>query len=129
MRRLIKMAKVKKKAKTKEAKTSVKTYQRGIATEKQKTADYSKKFGTTVKSLQTTVKSLQKEVKEAALNMVEEGRREMHAKVNQFKADTKAQIKENKNAVEKIGAGIKFFRTSINGKKMDFRAYTKAFWG
>lgn len=146
----------KKKLKAKpETKSSVKSYKQGIEAEKQKMSSYSKKFGTTVRSLQADFKKHQKELKEAALNMREEGAKNMGDKINKFKGEIKTatksmkdkvnkfnqevknQISENKEAVARIEKGVKFFLSEINKMERDFRAYArgpfteyiKAFWG
>ncbi len=118
-------------------KTSVKSYQQNIDTEKQKMGTYSKKFGATVRSLQANWKKYEKDMKESATKMREEGMRNMTLKVNRFKGDIKAQIAENKGAVSRISDGIKLFQSEIKKEKKDFQAYArgpfqeyiKAFWG
>src|SRR3989344_937687 len=90
-RRILKMVKQKL-----GAKSSVKTYQQGIDTEKQKMGAYTKKMGSSVKSLQ-----------------------------GEFKKEIKDQIKENKEAIANIGNGVQFFLGETNKKKKDFRAYAR----
>lgn len=110
--------------------TSVKTYQQGIDAEKPKMTGYSKRFGTSVRSLQADFKKHSKDLSAAALEMREEGTKKMNEKINN-------QIKENKEAVAKIEAGVKFLISEVNKKKKDFQTYAqgpftdyiKAFWG
>ena len=119
------------------AKSSVKTYQQGIDTEKQKMGAYTKKMGSSVKSLQGEFKKHGKEMREAGRAMIAEGNRNMSAKVGKFMSEIKDQIKENKEAIANIGNGVQFFLGEINKKKKDFRAYAsgpfngyiKSFWG
>lgn len=130
------MAKKKAKAKT-EAGTSVKSYQQGIDGEKQKMGAYSKKFGTTVKSLQADFKIHAKDMKNAALQIREDGIKQMSQKVHKYKGDIKDQIVENKEAVARIGNSVKLFQSEVRKKDHDFQAYArgpfqgyiKAFWG
>ena len=120
-----------------EAKSSVKTYQQGIDTEKQKMGAYTKKMGSSVKSLQGEFRKQGKEMREAGRAMIAEGNRNMKTKVEKFSSEIKDQIKENREAIANIGNGIQFFLGEINKKKKDFRAYArgpfngyiKAFWG
>ena len=117
--------------------SSVKSYQIGIDTEKQKMGAYSKKFRTTVRSLQADWKSHAKDLKVAALQMREDGIKNMTQKVHKYKRDIKDQITENKEAVARIESSVKFFQSEINKKMKDFRAYARgpfqgyirAFWG
>ena len=112
----------KKKAEHLTLKTSVKSYQGDIGAEKQKMGDYAKKMSSSVRSLQKEFKIRAKEMKEAGRKMIEEGNRKMNALV-------KNQISENREAVSRIGNGVKMFLSEVNKKKKDFRAYQQAFWG
>ncbi len=143
-----------KKAKSKaEAKTSVKSYQKGINTETQKMTTYSKKFGTTVKSLQHDFKKHAKDIKEAASKMrkdkhmddrinefkgeLKTASKHMGSKVHKLNNDIKDQVKENKEASVRIENSVKLLLSEVNKKKKDFQAYArgpfndyiKAFWG
>lgn len=117
--------------------TSVNSYQQGINAERQKMGAYSKKMGTSVRSLQGEFKKHGKEMGEAGRTMIAEGNANMNAKVEKFRGEIKNQIKENKEAVARLGNGIRFFLGEVNKKKKDFRAYArgpfnsyiKAFWG
>lgn len=127
----------KKKAESKLLKTSVKSYQQGIDTEKQKMGAYSDKFKTTVRSLQANFKKHAKDMKNAALQMREDGIKQMSQKVHKYKGEIKDQIVENKESVARMDDNVKFFQSEINKKRKDFQAYArgpfqgyiKAFWG
>lgn len=120
-----------------EAKSSVKTYQQDINAEKQKMGAYSNKFKTTVRSLQANFKKHAKDMKVAALQMREDGIKNMDEKVRKFNHEIKGQIQENKEAISHIANNVKFFQSEISKKKKDFQAYArgpfnsyiKAFWG
>lgn len=129
---------------TTSVKTSVKSYQQGIESEKQKTSTYSKEFEAGVKSLQTGVKSLQvditkhsKDIKNAALKMREEGIEHMGKKVAKFGKEIEDQITENREATSHMADNVKYFISEIDKKKNDFQSYAqgpftdyiKAFWG
>ncbi len=124
-------------AKKKELESSVKSYQQGIDLEKQKMNLYIKKTGTSVRSLQEEFRKHSKEMKGAAKNMLEEGSKNMNAKVGRFRGEIKNQIKENKEAAAHMESGVRFFLGEINKKKKDFQAYAqgpltdyiRAFWG
>lgn len=47
----------------------------------------------------------------------------MRQKVEGFKEEIRNQIKKNKEAVSKIGAGVKFLISEIDKKKSNFQAY------
>lgn len=129
---------------TTSVKTSVKSYQQGIESEKQKTSTYSKEFEAGVKSLQTGVKSLQaditkhsKDIKNAALKMREEGIEHMGKKVAKFGKEIEDQITENREATSHMADNVKYFISEIDKKKKNFQSYVqgpftdyiKAFWG
>lgn len=117
--------------------TSVKSYKEGINSEKQQMDTYSKRMGSSVRSLQGDFRKHSKEMHEAGRNMIAEGNRNMNAKVGKFKAKIRDQLKENNNAIARMGDGVKFFLSEVNKKKKDFhayqrgpfQAYIKAFWG
>lgn len=102
--------------------TSVKLYKQGIDVEKQKMGAYSKKMGSSVKSLQNDFKKHARDMKEAAKNLRETGLRDMGTKI-------RAQIKENKEAISKMGDNIGYFQTQINSTRRDFQSWIKSFWG
>lgn len=103
--------------------TSVKTYQQGIGSEKQKTSTYSKEFEAGVKSLQSDITKHSKDIKNTALKMREEGIEHMGKKVAKFGKEIEDQVK--------------YFISEIDKKKKDFQSYVqgpftnyiKAFWG
>ncbi len=119
------------------AETSVKSYQQGIDSEKQKMGAYAKKMVSNVKSLQAEFKKHGKEMHEAGRNMIAEGNKKMAGKITRYKGEIRTQIKENNEAVSKMGSSIKFFLSEVNKTKKDFRAYQRgafqayinAFWG
>ncbi len=120
-----------------ESGTSVSSYQQGINTEKQKIGAYAKRMGTSVKSLQGEFKKHGKEMHEAGRNMIAEGNKKMAGKITRYKGEIRAQIKENDEAISRMGNGVKFFQSEVNKMKKDFHAYQRgafqayinAFWG
>ncbi len=117
--------------------TSVKSYQEGIDTEKQKMNVYAKKMASSVKSLQNDFKKHAKDMNAAALALREAGMQNMNTKVTKFKGEIRAQVRENKEAIANIGNSVNYFVSQINGKKRDFSSYAKgefqnwikSFWG
>lgn len=124
--------------------SSVKLYQEGIDTEKQKMSAYSKKMGSSIRAMGSSIKALQNDFKKhgrdmnaAAVALRETGIQNMNMKVTKFKGEIRAQIRENKEAVANMGNSVNYFVSQINGKKRDFRSYAKgefqnwikSFWG
>jgi len=117
--------------------TSVKTYQQGIGSEKQKTSTYSKEFEAGVKSLQSDITKHSKDIKNTALKMREEGIEHMGKKVAKFGKEIEDQITENREATSYMANNVKYFISEIDKKKKDFQSYVqgpftnyiKAFWG
>lgn len=122
---------------TTSVKTSVKSYQQGIESEKQKTSTYSKEFEAGVKSLQADITKHSKDIKNAALKMREEGTEHMGKKVAKFGKEIEDQITENREATPHMADNVKYFISEIDKKKNDFQSYVqgpftdyiKAFWG
>jgi hypothetical protein len=110
-------------------KTSVKSYQQGIESEKQEMSTYSKGFEAGVKSLQADIEKHSKYVKNAALKMREEGVKNMGEKVAKFRKEIEDQIKENKEAVSHMANNVKYFLSEIHKMEKNFGDYSKAFWG
>jgi len=107
---------------TTSVKTSVKSYQQGIGSEKQKTSTYSKEF-------EAGVKSLQSDIKNAALKMREEGIEHMGKKVAKFGKEIEDQVTENREATSYMAANVKYFISEIDKKKNDFQSCINTFWG
>lgn len=118
-----KKAKIKSEAKREEK--SVKTHQESMEIEKQKMTAFSKKMGKSVKEMQADFKRHAKIIRAAALNMREEGLKNMSEKIGKFSKEIQDQVKKNKEAASHMEDNIKYFISKINKKKNEFKSYAK----